>query len=457
MLHITEGLEHAHNRLQMHALHRQDLATSQHFLHDLYEAFAGPLGLPPPLDQSASGRGKPVPPLTQAVSYNQCGFASPEYVVNLTVKAPSWLSGRFLVSCPPVAEESGSALFHIPHEEDNSQEDEDGRGPSSTDPPRAKRQKRGKKLVLKDVYRRLAQAHSQKTPRRYLLTKDAVHELQRFQEEEWCTIVNQLGGDDNSGVVGKSLGQIVRLSGALKALTEASQPERDVVIGFSTEQVVGEEGEEVQISGEEVARAVELGKYFLEQKLSMTFMVSTGFFRACSSNSTPRQSHATPSSTPGSGAGDFSFMPPPDTATAPIFGFSRPSPSPTVSTGGGGGGVVSSPSLQSSHLPSPHSVSASLQPPQSAPFPFNMIAGMQSPAAFSMMAAACSRAGGTHPPSLPSISVAPGLPPSSSSSTLSGSASTAQSPSEIDVAQLPATWIPTTPEEVVIGKDIHVK
>ncbi|KAL8624880.1 hypothetical protein ACOMHN_016176 [Nucella lapillus] len=408
VLHVSERMEECHRALHMHALQAEELKASRAQFHDLYETFAGRLAVPPPGCHQSTGKdGSDAFTLCHNMSYNQCGFASPEYVVNLTVKAPHWLSGRFLVACPAV--EENSLRFNSPRGEDSEGDDS-----SSSEPPRAKKAKRVKKIVLKDVYHKLARAHNQASPRHYVFTKDAVCELQRFQEEEWCTIINQLG-EDNGGVVGKSLGQIVRLTGILKALSEASKPDMENGLSFNSE-ISTCEDTPVEITSQDVTRAVELGKYFLEQKLSMLFMVSTGFFR---SSNTPRQTQDLPaSSVPHST--NLPYMPPPSAMNS-LYGFPKPSglALPTSSGMGGGGGMSGATNPPPSSLP-PQTMPVTS--PLTSPFPIGIFPNPQLPS-FSMMA--------SRNLSLP--------PPSSSPASSSAS--------EIDVATLPATWIPASPEE----------
>ncbi|XP_076465850.1 uncharacterized protein LOC143297400 [Babylonia areolata] len=417
VLHISERLEDCHHTLNMHALQKEELRASRTQFHDLYEALAGRLATPPPADQKSTSKECSRNTLCHAMAYNQCGFASPEYVVNLTVKAPHWLSGRFLVACPAKVENSFIKI-HTSHRDDSEGDDS-----SSSEPPRPKKVKRAKKLTLKEVYQKLACAHSQSSPRHYVFTKDAVSELQRFQEEEWCTIINQLGGEDSGGIVGKSMGQIVRLTGILKALTEASKPDLENGLSFSSEINMGEaEDTQVQIISEDVTRAVELGKYFLEQKLSMTFMVSTGFFR---NSGTPRQRQDLPLPPVNQTTSIPSPYMPAPTSVNPLFGFPRHGTGVAPSTASAAGGVPSSPVPQPSH-PQQTMPMTSLPSPLNPPFHFNIYGGPQLPS-FPLM----TNRGMT----------SPSFPPPSTSSPASNTAS------EIDVATLPATWIPATPEE----------
>ena len=466
VLHVTERLEDSHRQLGMHALHAENLKASRGLLHDLYEAFAGNLGLSQsPVHGGSSG--ETCSTLSQAVCYNQCGFASPEYVVNLIVKAPCWLSGRFLVSCPSV-DGNATTTFSVSGQNDAEEEEEEEEEEAGSSSP--KRARRNKRLTLKDLYFHIARVHSQPDSRRYQFTKDAVRELQRFHEEEWCTIINQLGGEDNRGVVAKSLGQIVRLAGVLKAINEASKPDLDYAMKFQTE-VNREEGAAVKINSEDVTRAVEMGKYFLEQKLSMTFMVSTGFFRRSGSLHQQQQQQqqaqdSRPLSAPQSS--DYAYMPPPEPVNS-LYGFPKlanflPSAAAALSLGTAAPGsphpsqhhhqhhhhqgvpvaaslASSSPSSSSS---SSFSSSSSSHSHHHHGFPFSVPVGV--PASSAPALSVGTRSSPHHPLPPPSSSPSqssPAVPQSSSSS----SSYPAHTPPEIDVAQLPATWIPATPEE----------
>ncbi|XP_025082790.1 uncharacterized protein LOC112557257 [Pomacea canaliculata] len=285
MLHVTERLEDSHHRLNIHPQNPDILSRAQ--MQDLYEGFAGQFTVSPDSGkehgrQHLQGHSALWPQVSTVLShllcFNQCGFADPEYIVNLTVKSPSWMSGRFLISCPSTAEASPSP-FSVPPV-DNV---ESGYG------VRAGRERRSKSLTLKNIYRHLAQAHS-KSSCRYVFTPEAVLELRRFQEEEWSTIMAQLNTGDHSGVISKSLGHVVRLAGVLKALSEAATLatkglSRDYAKNLCMEEEEPSEEKEVEIGIDDIARALELGKYFLEQKMSMTFMFSPGFFRNCSTSS----------------------------------------------------------------------------------------------------------------------------------------------------------------------------
>ncbi|KAK7116769.1 uncharacterized protein [Littorina saxatilis] len=443
VLHVTERLEDAHRQLGMHALNVEKGTRER--LHDLYEAFAGNFALPPPPTNSAGTTRIGSSVLSPVVFYNQCGFASPQYVVTMAVKAPSWLSGRFLVSCPSL-EENTTAVFSLPNDDDD---DNGSTNDDTTPPPKAKKAKTGhkpRKLSLKDVYLNLSRAHSFPRRRRYVFSKEAVRELRRFQEEEWQTIVNQLGGKDNGGAVEKSLGQIIRLAGVLKALKDAAELDFSSSSKLTDADDASEDQEtEGKIDRDDVSGAIELGKYFLEQKLSMTFMVSTGFFRRSGNSSgTPvQESHASrpPSSSSApqnSQNSDYSYMPPPPDPANSLYGFAKVAggflPQTAVS-----GAVTSSPHQHHPyHHSHPHQASptvTSLASSQTAPFSFNFTGGgapvsMPGPRSY-------------HFP-MPTINHSQ---PTPSASPAASHSSSHAPPPEIDVAQLPATWIPTTPEE----------
>ncbi|KAK7481318.1 hypothetical protein BaRGS_00027398 [Batillaria attramentaria] len=390
VLHVTERAEDSHRRLGIQPPHTDHAART--LLNDLYEAFPGDIttcGYSSLKNSSqSSGQSSPAlvtPGLMSHVCFNHCGFAEPEYVVNLVVKSPSWLSGRFLVSCPSLPDNASSASLAVPRPS-GSQE----RGSMSDEASRTEE----KSLTLRDLYSRIADTHCRNVYT-YSFSEDAVCELQRFQEEEWCTIVAQLGGEEQGGVVSKSLGHIVRLAGVLKALTVAAKSPAAAI------QIPSQENEDldaernchekvVEISVEDVSRAIELGKYFLEQKLSMTFMML-------------------PPLLPGQ-AGQVGAM------TAGPYGLPL-----GVAAGFSAGqhamaGVTSAPG----------------HPPPSNPLPQQQ--QQPHPPFFGGYGAPSAHAIGLHARNVTSSQPATSTPSSATSV-------------DIDVTQLPATWAPTTPEE----------
>uniref|UniRef100_A0A0B7AHL5 DUF3987 domain-containing protein n=1 Tax=Arion vulgaris TaxID=1028688 RepID=A0A0B7AHL5_9EUPU len=172
-------------------------------------------------------------------NFNHGGFASPEYVVTMMVKSPPWLSARLLLSCPQADDMKG--VF----------------GEPSTD---------AELPELENIYSVLLDMHQEK--HKYVFDSDAVQELSKFFDEEWSTVLNQLDQNEHEGIIGKSMGQIVRLCGILKALDNS-------IIATTRSHF---EDWDWNISVDTVKCAINLGKYFLEQKLAMTFMVGTGFF-----------------------------------------------------------------------------------------------------------------------------------------------------------------------------------
>ena len=170
------------------------------------------------------------------------GFASPEYGVTMMLKCPSWLSTRLLVACPQTDDMKG--VFGEP-------------GADVTQPD------------LGVVYETILTHHEQE--RVYTFSSEAIQELSKYFDDDWSTVLNQLDQTYHEGIIGKSMGQIVRICAVLKALdnsvklSQSSDTEWDWTIGTDT-----------------VVCAITLGKYFLEQKLAMTFMVNTGFFSAAS-------------------------------------------------------------------------------------------------------------------------------------------------------------------------------
>lgn len=121
------------------------------------------------------------------------------------------------------------------------------------------------------IYDTILTHHEQE--RVYTFSSEAIQELSKYFDDDWSTVLNQLDQNEHEGIIGKSMGQIVRICAVLKALdnsvrlSESNQQDVkwDWVIGTDT-----------------VVCAITLGKYFLEQKLAMTFMVNTGFFSAAS-------------------------------------------------------------------------------------------------------------------------------------------------------------------------------
>ncbi|XP_005094363.1 uncharacterized protein LOC101853843 [Aplysia californica] len=227
---LTENVENLHEMLGL----LQPVVPPRlvSVMEDLYEGL--------PLVAVEDGR------VTTILGSNFChgGFASSEYAVTLMLKCPSWLSARLLLSCPQTDDMKG--VFGEP-----------AQGAHQPD--------------LGFIYETILRHHEEKNT--YTFNQDAVQELSRFFDDEWSTVLNQLDQNEHEGIIGKSMGQIVRISSVLKALDNSvrlcenmetnseSPPEWDWVIDPYT-----------------VKCAITLGKYFLEQKLAMTFMVGTGFF-----------------------------------------------------------------------------------------------------------------------------------------------------------------------------------
>lgn len=157
------------------------------------------------------------------------------------VKSSPWLSARLLLSCPQADDMKG--VFGEPGMEVEAPE-------------------------LEHIYAILLEHHREK--QKYIFNSEAVQELSKFFDEEWSTVLNQLDQNEHEGIIGKSMGQIVRLCGILKALDNSIL----IACGSQTRFVAWD----WTIKADTVANAITLGKYFLEQKLAMTFMVATGFF-----------------------------------------------------------------------------------------------------------------------------------------------------------------------------------
>ncbi|CAL1526990.1 unnamed protein product [Lymnaea stagnalis] len=223
---LAEDVENLHNLL-MQPVTCPRLAS---VMDDLYEGL--------PLVAVEDGR------VTTLLGTNFCqgGFARPEYIVRTMLKSPSWLSARFLLSCPQSDDMKG--VFGDPV--------------CSTELPE-----------LELIYSILLEKHQNR--QNYAFDPDAVQELSKFFEEEWTSVLNQLDQNEHEGIIGKSMGQIVRLSGILKAL------ENSLLSARAKSQARDQEWD-WNITAGTVKKGIILGKYFMEQKLAMTFMVGTGFF-----------------------------------------------------------------------------------------------------------------------------------------------------------------------------------
>ncbi|XP_059148660.1 uncharacterized protein LOC131935932 isoform X2 [Physella acuta] len=223
---VTENVENLHENL-MQPMTSTKLMS---IMEDLYEGL--------PLVTVEDGKVTTLP----GSCFCYGGFARPEYVVSLMLKSPPWLSARLLLVCPQSDDMKG--VF--------------GEATASRDLPE-----------LVQIYSTLLDQH--KTRSVYVFDRDAVQELSRFFDEEWSTVLNQLDQNEHEGIIGKSMGQIVRLCGILKAL--------DNSIYSAMESCINKEPKwDWTIERGTVIKAITLGKYFLEQKLAMTFMVGTGFF-----------------------------------------------------------------------------------------------------------------------------------------------------------------------------------
>ncbi|KAH9499276.1 hypothetical protein Btru_003590 [Bulinus truncatus] len=222
---LTENIEHFHEMLMQPTSSTRLVPV----MEDLYEGL--------PLVAVEEGR------VSSLAGTNFCygGFARPEYVVTTMLKSPSWMSSRLLLSCPQSDDMKG--VFGEPADLEVSE--------------------------MESVYSALLDYHQVR--RQYSFDEEALRMLSQFFEEEWSTVLNQLDQNEHEGIIGKSMGQIVRLCGILKALENA--------ILCVREKETNDEWEwEWKIGGDTVKSGIALGKYFMEEKLAMTFMVSTGFF-----------------------------------------------------------------------------------------------------------------------------------------------------------------------------------
>ena len=123
---------------------------------------------------------------------------------------------------------------------------------------------------LGEIFSILLDQHSRKNTK-YTFSSEAVQELNTFFDEEWSTVFNQLDQNEHEGIIVKSMGQIVRLCGILKAVENG-------IVKVNASKNGESNNWDWVIGPDTVKNGVSLGKYFLEQKLAMTFMVSTGFF-----------------------------------------------------------------------------------------------------------------------------------------------------------------------------------
>ena len=111
------------------------------------------------------------------------------------------------------------------------------------------------------IYDTILTHHEQE--RVYTFSSEAIQELSKYFDDDWSTVLNQLDQNEHEGIIGKSMGQIVRICAVLKALdnsvrlSESNQQDVkwDWVIGTDT-----------------VVCAITLGKYFLEQKLAQFYL-----------------------------------------------------------------------------------------------------------------------------------------------------------------------------------------
>lgn len=233
---LTENIEHLHEMLGLTQLPGSSSVGCPSsrlvsVMEDLYEGL--------PLVAVEDGR------VTTIQGSNFChgGFSSPEYMVALMLKYPGWLSSRLLISCPQA--DNMKTGF--------------GQTRDNVDFPE-----------LDELFAIILNQHKDKNTK-YKFSSQAVHELNAFFDEEWSTVFNQLDQNEHEGIIVKSMGQIVRLCGILKAFDNS-------ILRVQSTKSAEEKEWDWTIGSDTVKSGVTLGKYFLEQKLAMTFMVSTGFF-----------------------------------------------------------------------------------------------------------------------------------------------------------------------------------
>lgn len=172
----------------------------------------------------------------ESTCFNHTGFASPAYIMGLHNSESIKLSSRYLVSCSPDLEYSPISRSH----------------PLPVETP-----------SFKAIFQTLHTYHLQQ--RNYSFSTDAWKELASCHDNEWIGMMSQLECDKNKRtVIEKSLSQIVRVAGVIKALVNAFR--------FSKQQVENKIFQwDLTIDKDTVCRAIDLCKYFVDQKLTLMF------------------------------------------------------------------------------------------------------------------------------------------------------------------------------------------
>ncbi|XP_014789880.1 uncharacterized protein LOC106883402 isoform X1 [Octopus bimaculoides] len=166
--------------------------------------------------------------------FNHTGMGHPKYVVDLFLNGQTWLSSRYLVACPH--NPNFSTIWNSI--------------PLTTDTP-----------PMKTIFQTLHTYHQQN--REYVFSTEAWKDLCRVHDEEWASMVSQLDHDERRrSAIEKSLGQIVRMAGVLKALMNACEFTMQ-----ATNPAIYEW--DLVIDSETLHKAIELSKYFMEQKLAL--------------------------------------------------------------------------------------------------------------------------------------------------------------------------------------------
>lgn len=176
-----------------------------------------------------------------ATCFNNVGMASPRYVVDFVTNHENSMSGLYLVSCPPTCDVSPSWTSV----------------PLSTDTP-----------SIKDIFQTLFMYHQQ--TREYAFSPDAWRELCRYQHEEWSGWISQFESEDHRrNVIGKTMGQTVRLAGIIKALNNACEycGQKATPDAFQWD---------LKIDVTVFRKALELSRYFLKEKLALLMISGFG-------------------------------------------------------------------------------------------------------------------------------------------------------------------------------------
>lgn len=174
--------------------------------------------------------------MLESTCFNHTGFVKPEYMMDIHMDKKSWLGSRYLISCTQFPNH-GPILNSNPV-------------PQGTP-------------SFKSMFQTLYTYHQQS--REYVFSEEAWTELANCHDNEWTSLLLQFDQDQNKrAAIEKSLGQIVRVAGVLKALENASifskQPSDLSAKVFQWDLTVGRDT---------LCRAIDLCKYFVDQKLAL--------------------------------------------------------------------------------------------------------------------------------------------------------------------------------------------